>query len=233
MKYKLYIHKGSIAFQQDRIIATEGMAIVADGLGTYRDSHIASEAIVDCFLAYHLAGESFKNVSILADCISTIHRRLAGLQNNQPELKIGGAVFTCLQIVDEEAVIVQLGDSGLKYFCSNDKQIYSTKQHTLVDDLFHNGLITNKNNHPLQHLVSRAIKLDNHKMAKPEVSIINNVKSGDRFVLYSDGLIKCLGLGELDGLLASSATIDTLHKQIARTCTRYMGDNVSFVIIEL
>jgi serine/threonine protein phosphatase PrpC len=218
---------------------TEGVVIVADGMGGRPGGEFASSLAAKVVLA-HLsspeasiaeAGDQMAEAVLLAN--SKVWEAGAG----DPERKGMGTTVTALTIHPDSKrwVIGHVGDSR-GYLLRDDNLRRITRDHTVVQALVESGAISpsKSEDHPLGHLINRAVGTK----ATVEVDIFEGVAlPGDIFLLCSDGLAGLVTDSELGVALQGMAGNDLDEKSaelIALAHERGAPDNVTlgFLAIE-
>jgi serine/threonine protein phosphatase PrpC len=166
---------------------------VADGMGGAAAGEVASKTAVevldDAFSRY---AEQLSNGARVVP-VGTLLDKSMRLANRrvhtaaQSEGRRGmGTTLTCLAILDNRAYLGHVGDSRAYLFRGGT--IYQlTKDHSWVEEQIEAGLLTPEQaeNHEWRNLITRALG------TRPQITadiIESDVKSGDVYVLASDGL---------------------------------------------
>ena len=171
---------------EDCCYVTQGLAVVADGMGGHNKGEVASRMVVD-ILKEKLSGPNAK-------CNKTKMKQAIVYANKQVYAKskaddtcagMGTTVVACTW--DSEKVLIgYVGDSRC-YEIYNHEIHLLTKDHTLVQTLLDEGKITGKEaeNHPDKHIITRAVGTDEDEV--PDVLEIDR-KAQQWLILCSDGL---------------------------------------------
>lgn len=190
------------------------LGIVADGMGGHLAGDTASRLAVET-VSQDLSGlETELPLSTLSAALSdailhaneVIFRQAA---ENEKFHNMGTTVVAVL-MSDSAGVIGHIGDSRA-YLISDRKVAQLTEDHTLVNELFKNGQISEEEVqvHPLKNVVTRALGTDK----EVDVDLYSvQMEPGDVLMLCSDGLSNMVSseqiltiVGQADLLLSERA----------------------------
>jgi len=220
------------------IEADSGLFMVADGMGGHPGGDVASliavETTVD-FLKKALVDSEItmpfgidhslpQNTNIIATGIRLANRRIFN------EAKGMGTTMVVLLLRDGKAYICHVGDSRL-YRIRDGMIEQLTEDHSLVTDEIKRGTLTREQarHYRLRHVITRAIgtALDVECDSRVE-----DLKSGDIFILCTDGL---------SGMLEDPQILEVIQRSgdVSRSCDAlidralYMGgdDNITAVVV--
>ncbi len=166
------------------------LLVVADGLGGHAGGDLAAETVVNCAIRlFNSAKHPIRNPGIfINEIFLRAQREVLSLANAcQPPLQAKSTAVVCI-IQDGFAYWGHLGDSRL-YVIRNQSILTRTVDHSRVEDLFQQGLITEKEklNHPDKNLITRCIGSENHR-PQPAIAPVFPLQLGDVIMLCSDGL---------------------------------------------
>lgn len=163
---------------------------VADGLGAYADSKLASfivhEVIKELFMEDNACMSGSGKEDFLRRCVKMCHDVLAEYKQKNG-VKDSYTTIVILLISENEAQWCHIGDSRLYYF-KNGKVSERTEDHSVVQTLFRAGMIKEEEirKHPDRGKLLKAIgSVD--KKPEAEISRVHPVTPGDAFLLCSDG----------------------------------------------
>ena len=143
-----------------------------------------------------------------------------------------GATLSCVWLIDEAAVYVNLGDSRgylLPRYGRTLKQV--TFDHNLAGELIMLGEFTKEEmrGHPASSRLTQFMGMP--APARPDL-FIETVKPGDRILLCSDGLCGMLTDHEILGLIRAGRQPETTAGSLIESANRAGGyDNISVVCI--
>lgn len=166
------------------------LGIVADGMGGHLAGDTASRLAVETVsddLSVLEPGLSETSLSAaLSDAIlhanEVIYRTAAG----DEKLHNMGTTVVALLMSNDSGIIGHIGDSRA-YKITGDKVVQLTDDHTLVNELYKNGQISEEETHvhPLKNVVTRALGTDEDVSVDLYPVIL---EAGDVIMLCSDGL---------------------------------------------
>ena len=216
-----------------------GLFVVADGMGGYEGGEVASAIAVDaiCELVRRTAGDRDvtwpyrldpqrsldENEILIATKLA--NDRIAARRHG--ELGSMGSTVAVLRIVDARAVISHVGDSRV-YRLRGGALTQLTIDHSLLEQLIAQGTAPiDIETFPFRHVVTRALGIG----GDPEVQV-DHARSGDVYLLCSDGLSEVLATDEIAALLEYSAErscralVDAAYAAGSR-------DNISAIVVRV
>jgi protein phosphatase len=130
--------------------------------------------------------------------------------------------------------VAHCGDSRVYHF-RNGKINWRTTDHTPVNDLVRQGIITAEEalKRPKSNRITRAIQGYSVHRSLPDIHQIVDIAPGDIFFLCSDGVYETLSDNNLVQVFASENTMDQKMEIIKNTCKSHSGDNYSGYLIEI
>ena len=171
---------------------SEGIVVVADGMGGAPAGDLASTVAVQEVLRGLQAGEG------MVAAITRANRRLLEMVDKEPGLAGMGSTLTALRVSPKTGgfSVGHVGDSRA-YRWSQGIFSQITEDHTLVRELVRSGKIppSQERKHPLAHVLSRALGVEDGLEVE---ELEGMVEAGDRFLLCSDGLVKVMEDPELE-----------------------------------
>jgi len=212
------------------MLARKGVLIVvADGMGGCQGGEVASQIAVETVTRayYDHAGDP---QAALASALEDANYAIYDLSRHRAELTGMGTTCTALAIHGRLACSAHVGDSRLYLVRSNS--IYQmTEDHSVVTELVKQGILTADaaRRHADRNLILRALG----SRAAVEVATWEHplpVRSGDRFVLCSDGLHDTVTDEEIR-LAAETAEASAACKSLVATARERGGyDNITVAI---
>ncbi|TEX51940.1 MAG: hypothetical protein B7C55_02880 [Actinomycetales bacterium mxb001] len=221
---------------EDSGYASPRLLVVADGMGGHAAGELASATAV-ATLADVVDGDGDPGET-LASLAAGVHA--AGVSIGQvvidnPDLVGMGTTATAMSFIDEgstaRVAVVHVGDSR-GYLLRAGDLTRITHDHTYVQTLIDAGRISEDEAavHPRRSLIMRAI--DGLQPADPDLSVIE-ARSGDRFLLCSDGLTGVVGDDELRTILGTSEPTATVIALVDLALARGAPDNVTVVVADV
>lgn len=215
-----------------------GVFIVADGMGGHTDGDMASGMAVKKtaeFVKMALADSEItwpfgidhsvpREINVISTGIRLANRSVFS------ESKGMGTTMVVLLIKDEKAYICHVGDS--RAYRIRDNSIHQiTEDHSLVAEELKRGTITKEQakGYSLRHVITRAVGMT------PDVKSdynVENVMSGDVFLLCSDGLSGMMEDDEIMDIVLKSSSIDEQCANLIKRANEKGGnDNITAVIV--
>lgn len=213
------------------------LGIVADGMGGHQAGDTASQLAVETIftdlsnLEKGMSSEGLR--AALSDAIlhanDIIYREAA---NNEKYRNMGTTVVVLL-MDGSSGWIGHIGDSRA-YKVANSKAIQLTEDHTLVNELFKSGQITQSEleTHPRRNVLTRALGTDT------EVTIDFDpvtLAQEEVLLLCSDGLsnrVSCQHLGQIAGIQEVSLT-ERADRLVQLALLAGGEDNITVALFEL
>ncbi|HEY5927038.1 MAG TPA: protein phosphatase 2C domain-containing protein [Kofleriaceae bacterium] len=215
-----------------------GLFVVADGMGGYEGGEVASAIAVEsiCELVRRTAGDADVTWPYKIDPARTIDENeiivATRLANERiAARRIGvleqmGSTVAVLRIADDRAVIGHVGDSRV-YRLRDGKLAQLTVDHSLLAQLMASGATVDPETFQWRHVVTRALG----QSGEPDVQI-DHARTGDVYLLCSDGLSEVLATDEIAALLGTSAEracralVDAAYEAGSR-------DNISAIVVRV
>jgi protein phosphatase len=185
---------------------TRNLFVVADGMGGHKGGKQASEMAVTtveehCVPSQDIAGPA-EAVSRLVDAVRDANRRIFARASQDSDLSHMGTTLVAL-LFDGlgQGSVVHVGDSRA-YRLRDDRLELLTTDHTVVSDLLRNHDISEAEAsvHPYRHVLTRALGAAGD--VSPDVQQLD-VRSGDLYLLCSDGVSGMLAESEIKGILVA------------------------------
>lgn len=217
---------------QDSFLTTDGLAVVADGMGGHRGGEVASAIAVTSLQSSF--GEA--TIDALSDGVQSANGEIRDRAASDPSLLGMGTTLCALAFVEHEGVnklaIVNVGDSRV-YRLDGDRLDQITEDHSLVEALVREGRLTPEEaeTHPQRNILTRALGVaDSVEVDRFFVDPV----AGSRFLLCSDGLFNEVGEDEIARMLGeeSDPTIAADHLVMAAN-TGGGRDNITAVIVDI
>jgi serine/threonine protein phosphatase PrpC len=206
------------------------IAIVADGMGGCNAGEVASS--MACAIIPHIwSREKSGPYVALRKAFETANREILRAATEEPELAGMGTTCVALAFEKDEASLAWVGDSRL--YLVRDGQIYRmSEDHTVVNEMVKTGIITKEeaNHRADRNVLSRALG------TRPKVAVSGAeaipLRTGDRFLLCSDGLYNLLTDAELLEIVGTEDVVAASKNLIEAANGRGGYDNISAIVIE-
>ena len=224
-------HRGIVRDRNEDAILTDPAGelwAVADGMGGYEYGDVASDIVIDALATMP------DGVGELVSIAHRLHEANARVATQARESGQGamGATVVVMLIRRAIAHLVWAGDSR-GYLMRGGHLRLLTHDHTVVQDLVDRGALRAEEaeNHPESHVVTRAVGMGpDFEVESVSVPLI----AGDRLMLCSDGLPRCVAQQQISVLMRGTATAEATCKALVSTALEFGApDNVSVIIVDI
>ncbi len=206
------------------------LVVVADGMGGHEKGEVASQTAVDTITGFYPKAKGTPSEA-LDGAFRRAHQAIRKLNGNHEGAACMGTTCTALALVDGKAWAAHIGDSRL--YMVRDGGIYQLSEDmTMVMEMVRQGLLTLEQ---AEHHEDRNVLL--HAMGtKPEFPLMlwkepMDVRSGDSFLLCSDGLHDLVQDDEICSAVHKARPQDACRKLIQMAKDRGGYDNVTVAIV--
>jgi serine/threonine protein phosphatase PrpC len=212
---------------QPRVLAKKGtLLLVADGMGGCEGGEIASQLAVETVRRSYYASRA-QIPAALVEAFQEANRVVYRLSLDRPELKGMGTTCTALVLCRDLAWVAYVGDTRL-YLIRKGSIYQLIEDHSAVMELVKQGLLSREEarRHPDRNVILRA--LGTHEQVA--VATWNEpmpVRSGDRFVVCSDGLYEVVSDEEILSRAESESPPAASAALIALARARGASDNIT------
>lgn len=217
------------------MVPDRGIFVVADGMGGHAAGEVASEMAVR-YVAREL--ESLRGLSDqqIADrmlgAIRTANGAIFQRTLTEHDKRGMGTTVTALTLYENRFLIGQVGDSRA-YLLRDAKLTQITKDHSYVQEQVDAGYLTpdQARTHPYSNVITRCVGANSD--VTPDL-YPGAVKSGDLFLLASDGLTGMLEDYQLAELLAPDRMPEEEVDSLIAEANRHGGlDNITAIIVRI
>ena len=208
-----------------------GMWVVADGMGGHAAGDVASQMIVNSLKKVHEGISLDRYIDDIEDRLIAVNQKLIEKASQSTKRTTIGSTVVILVTYSKYCVYMWAGDSRL-YRLRNGKIRQMTTDHSQVEQYVEQGLITREEAavHPHGNMITRAVGATQNFFLDMD---IQEMQSGDRYLLCSDGLTKHIVDIEFQDMLQNGSAEETCKKLIDLTLSRGAGDNVTAIIIDI
>ena len=208
-----------------------GLWVVADGMGGHEGGGVASQIIVSTLGKIHGGIALDRFIDHIEDGLLKVNKRLIAKASESEKIITIGSTVVGMIAYDKFCTFFWAGDSRL-YRLRNGCLRQMTTDHSQVEVYIEQGLICRQEaeTHPHGNMITRAVG------AADDLYIdfdIQEMRSGDRYMLCSDGLTKHIGDLELEKMLSKGTVEESCKELIALTLERGAGDNVTTIVIDV
>ncbi len=206
--------------------------IVADGMGGHRGGKVASKISVDSIREYfetHIKS-NVPVESLIDESLNTANRMIRDFASADPGLYGMGCTVILLVIKSHRAYFRHLGDCRL-YLIRDSNIKRMTKDHTLVQKLLDDGIITLAESlfHPERNIVSKALGGTFYLEFDEPVGTLS-LKDNDRLLMCSDGLFDSMSDEEIFAMAKDGDIQRCVQDLIDEANKRGGNDNVTVQI---
>lgn len=206
-----------------------GLWAVADGMGGHSAGDVASKALVEALAAIPRIDDLEHFSERVASTIHGVNHHLVQLAQDRNFGRIIGSTIVVLLIAGTEYRYLWAGDSRLYRFRNGELQ-QLTNDHSLYNESISQGLS------PLDgsleagrgNVITRAVGAD----AQLQLDWgQGEVKTGDLFVLCSDGIDKELSHADIAARCAEGSVQDIAERLVHAAENRGGRDNISVIVV--
>ncbi|MDC3001192.1 protein phosphatase 2C domain-containing protein [Actinomycetota bacterium] len=220
------------AGNEDSGYAGPRLLMVADGMGGHAAGELASAVAIATVadLDVHPPSSS-ELLNALTDAIDSTGETINAIINEEPDLTGMGTTVTGLYWLGSRVAIVHVGDSRA-YLFRDHELVQLTHDHTYVQTLVDAGRITEEQaaTHPKRSLLMRA--LDGMNPVEADLSV-REARTGDRYLLCSDGLSGVVDSADIAGALTMSDPTGCVTRLVDLALERGAPDNVTVVVADV
>jgi len=208
-----------------------GLWAVADGMGGHAKGDLASQMVVETLKKLHEGTSLIRYIDDIEDRIVAVNRKLVEKAKESKKRTTIGSTVVIMLAYDKFCTYIWAGDSRL-YRLRKGELRQITTDHSQVELYVEQGLISREEalSHPHGNMITRAVGAVDELYLDMD---IQEMASGDRYMLCSDGLTKHIPDNEIEQIMGSGTTEESCRKLIDVTLSRGAGDNVSSVVIDI
>ncbi len=212
---------------EDAAFIGDGLCLVCDGMGGHQAGDVASNLAVDV-ISTGLTNEK-PSVGTLLTTIARANERVYQRAQSDRKYRGMGTTLTALWADGDQMILAQVGDSRA-YLLRDGKLSQCTHDHSLVAELVRMGSITQEEArvHPQRNLITRSLGTE----PRVDADIFEIARrSGDRWLLCSDGLTGHVSDDELAARLSKESLYDAADSLMALALDRGGTDNITLLIL--
>jgi len=208
-----------------------GLWVVADGMGGHHAGDVASQMIVETSKKVHEGTNLSRYVDDIEDSILEVNTRLIEMARESEKRTTIGSTVVILVAYEKYCLYIWAGDSRL-YRLRDTELRQLTIDHSQVEQYVEQGLITREEAtvHPHGNMITRAVGASETLFLEMD---IQEMKSGDRYLLCSDGLTKHTMDFEFQDMLQEGTVEETCKTLVDLTLERGAGDNVTAIVVDI
>lgn len=218
---------------EDSILVETGRGLwaVADGMGGHEAGEVASAAVVDRLRRLPVTADLDALAADAIDALQQVNGDLIELARSKDSERTIGTTVVGIAIADGRFRCFWAGDSRA-YWIRGGEIMRLSRDHSLVQDLVDAGMIKPEeaDRHENANVITRAVGV---RESLDVDCISGEAKSGDMFLLASDGLTRVVDDGEMVAELGRGSLEQAADRLIETVLERGAPDNVSLIIVRL
>lgn len=219
----------------DKPAISQRFFVVCDGVGGCEKGEVASktvcEAIEKAMVNVDLT-KPFSNIEfskVLDKAYDALDRKA---DSNNKEMATT-LTFACFH--DGGCILAHIGDSRIYQFRNGQGVIYRSEDHSLVNSMVHNGMITPDEalDNPQKHVITRFMEPVESDQNRCMAAVLNttDVCAGDYIFMCTDGVYSQLADDEIADILFDDTIADEVKmSQIAQMCYDSDDNNTAVLI---
>lgn len=237
-----FTHKGKRENNEDSLFPNNdipttlnNLYLVCDGVGGLDKGEIASDLCCTQLNMYFSTNEiKVSDKNTIDDAISFVEKKFDSYMKDNPESVNMGSTITLLHLHTQGATVAHMGDSRV-YHIRDGKIIFRTKDHSLVQSLVDEGLISEEEmqSHPRSNQINRAMRGASVKQYPADTIVRTDLQPNDIFFLCTDGVLESFTDKELEELFTATKDLETLAAKMVRKCTENSNDNYTGYLVQL
>lgn len=206
-----------------------GLWAVADGMGGHEAGDVASSKIAEALQHLPIVYDVDELVDTATSALLKVNHELIVLARGDGTPRTIGSTVVSLAIAGAEFRCFWAGDSRA-YRLRDGNLVQLSRDHSLVQELVNAGMLRpdEAQDHPQANVVTRAVGVSED--LKLEITS-GDARSGDVFLLASDGLTRVVSDDELAAELSAGALDEVADRLIELVLRRGAPDNVSLILV--
>jgi protein phosphatase len=234
LKWGAFSDVGMVRQQnEDSFLAEETLFVVADGMGGHNAGEVASALAVTTLKAGARLG--IDDAEVFRELVQQANSAIYTASLDDSTQSGMGTTVTALSIVEGEeprVLVANVGDSRAYLWRSGALSRLSV-DHSYVQELVNEGIITPEaaRVHPRRNIVTRALGIDRSVM----VDVFTHfVRTGDRIVLCSDGLVDEVADNEIARVLGQHTDPQETAEALVMVANTNGGrDNTTVIVVDV
>jgi protein phosphatase len=208
------------------------LALVCDGMGGHNAGEVASAIAVETisnYVAEEFGGE-LETAAVIERAFAVASRRIDDLAEENPAARGMGCTAVLVLGVKDKLFVAHAGDSRA-YRLRNGELFPLTRDHTMVQEMLDNGLISKEQAsvHPYRGRISRCLGHGRNK-GDPTISEYE-LERGDDVLLASDGLTDVLPEDEIQALVGQRDVRSSCRRLVEAANKSGGPDNISAIVM--
>jgi PPM family protein phosphatase len=216
---------------QDSVYAGPRLLAVADGMGGMAAGDVASNIVIATMAPLDEDVPGNAMIDTLRGAVDLANQQIRDAVEENPAMEGMGTTLTAMLFSGSKMGMVHIGDSRA-YIVRDGEFAQVTKDDTYVQMLVDEGRISleEANSHPQRSLLTRAL---DGRDADPEYSV-RQVKTGDRYLLCSDGLSGVVSAETIESTLRDYVDPNQCAGRLIELALRGGGpDNITVIVADV
>jgi serine/threonine protein phosphatase PrpC len=217
---------------EDSAYAGPHLLAIADGMGGHAAGEVASAVAISALAGLDEEIPVTDLLDVLSAAVAAANATLHEMSLQDPSVEGMGTTLTAMLWSGSTVGLCHIGDS--RAYLLRDGDFYQiTHDHTLVQSLVDDGRLSPEqaHTHPQRSLVMRALQSSTD--AEPDLSV-RQAKTGDRYLLCSDGLSDVVSEQTLhQTLLAATDREKAVHQLIDLAIRGGGPDNITCIVADV
>ena len=228
---------------EDAIYPRPGLAttdsnlfLVCDGMGGHERGEVASAVTSEAIAHYWIINEELDDTEQkLQEAIRFAVEKMSPLDAETGSERKMGTTLTLLSLGKDAVFVAHVGDSRIYQFRPGEGIVFRSKDHSLVQRWVDAGLLTEQEarQHPKKNIITQVILSEPSTDIRPEAAILKDLKSGDCFLLCTDGVIEAWTDEALTELFDGNDTAEEKMNRLVEVCKEQSRDNFSAYLIPI
>ncbi|MBI3072417.1 MAG: Stp1/IreP family PP2C-type Ser/Thr phosphatase [Deltaproteobacteria bacterium] len=228
------------------ILETEGLFMVADGMGGHRSGEVAARMAVDTIAGFFNATKRDEEVTWpfkldktrdyvenrLLAAVRLANLRIFESAERESQLHGMGTTIVSLLLLDDRALIAHVGDSRIYRHHANEF-VQLTEDHSLLNDYIRMKKLTAQEieQFPHKNVIVRALGMK--ETVQVDLSTVKAEKD-DLFLLCSDGLSGMVPDPKMEEIVKRQPDLGVATQELIDAANAAGGnDNISVVLIRI
>jgi len=195
--------------------------LVADGMGGHAAGNEASKIALDVIANYFSHLNHLENIPYhISVAVETANLAIYQYAQQFPEKKGMGTTLVVAFIYNNQITIGHVGDSRAYRFNPQDGLQLLTKDHSFVQELINNGIISEEeaHYHPRKNEITKALGIS--EKVNPDLQQID-IKPNDLFLFMTDGISSILTNSQIHEIVSNT---NLTAQQIAEALVNAAND---------
>ncbi|MCA0361886.1 MAG: protein phosphatase 2C domain-containing protein [Armatimonadetes bacterium] len=224
-------HEYFLASKDSEIAQKGHVFLVCDGMGGHEAGQIASELACRTFIDVYRNHPSEDPEAAARSGVAAANRFILDVARMIPSRKGMGTTLSGLMMIQDRAVIAQVGDSRV-YLCRNGETKQMTIDHTWVEETVAAGTMSREDAEasPYRHVITRALGVEDTVM--PDVFSVPT-QAGDIWMICSDGTTNHVTNPRIGEILPSMGPSEAAWALVNEALVGGGSDNATVIVVHL